>query len=101
MMRHSDAFPPYIVDGGLLCGTVYVFYQRPPSPDDLPSFNGWLLGWELACIILSAGAAYVGLRSNARPYQRNTLLVGAGLALPFLAFCLPEFESMGGPEFTW
>src|ERR1700722_18746530 len=94
-------FPPYWLDAGLIGGSAYVFFQNPPSPGDQPSYDSWLLGWELCCILFSTLAALLALGTQSNSRQRRILWVGLTLELLVLGCSAPSFGTILGPEFTW
>lgn len=94
-------FPPYYLDSGLIGGTVYSFYFNPPSPEDQPSLDLWLIQCEIAFVTVSVCSALFALRSNGELRQRLTFLSGFTLQVLFFGCCLPTFGTILGIQFTW
>lgn len=94
------AVPSYYDNGGLIGGTVYFPFRKPPAEFYI-SLNERLLDWELAFVALSLCAALIAFRFGFRRRQKTGFLVGFAIEMIFLAGSLPGFSTALYPEFTW
>jgi hypothetical protein len=94
-------YPPYWIEGTLIGGTVYVYYQNPPPATDGPSFNWWLVRWELGFILFSTVTGLIAFGSRAKPRQKALFIKGFTLEALIFVCSAPSFKTILAPEFTW
>ena len=95
-------FPPYGTDSGLIGGTGYFLSGKPPTNDmDVWTLNSDLQFRELSFIGLTLCAALIALGRETEKRQRRCMLIFMALEAAVLGVCLPAFNFILVPEFTW